>query len=376
MVKSSYFITCLCWFSLLVPLAEAAEENLKLVTSTGRAAIISDEQIQETRSRALEDALYSAALLGGAEIDGFSSIQAGTQLDDHFVVRPSSKIVDYDILNEQSDDLHYAITIEAAVGEIRKTECQNRPVNNVTMFAPVIVIDNDVPAWVSHLPTGLVKDIYDQMAKKPDVEMINKANVLLDPESLTKDLRYSYKALTSGVTKIHDGDFAFSTKIEMDKIVQKEGFQEKHFVDAIIETTVFTDRDFKETQTVTHEARVPLRNVTALRFIGNATSPNRSKIRSEFLNLVLRHVDGVTVAMQCTPLAAIMVAQEDGLHIPIGARQGLRDNRLAVVSNKTIPWTILRVVKTNMNSAVLKPLNRKRSLSQLSGQKVAFLEFN
>ena len=81
-----------------------------------------------------------------------------------------------------------------------------------------------------------------------------------------------------------------------------------------------------------------MHNITALKFIGNATSPNRSKILSGFLNLVLRH-DGVTVAMQCTPLAAIMVAQEDGLHIPIGARQGLRDNRLAVVSNKTIPWT-------------------------------------
>ena len=66
--------------------------------------------------------------------------------------------------------MHYAITIEAAVGEVRKTECQNRPVNNVTMFAPVIVIDNEVPAWVSHIPTGLVKDIYDQMAKKPDVK--------------------------------------------------------------------------------------------------------------------------------------------------------------------------------------------------------------
>ena len=49
-------------------------------------------------------------------------------------------------------------------------------------------------------------------------------------------MRYSYTALTSGVTKIRDGDFAFSTKIEMNKIVQKEGFQEKHFVDAIIET--------------------------------------------------------------------------------------------------------------------------------------------
>ena len=95
MVKSSCLITFLSLFFLHLPLAEAKEENLKLVTSTGRAAIISDEQIQETRSRALEDALYSAALLGGAEIDGFTSVQAGTQLDDHFVVRPSSKIIDF-----------------------------------------------------------------------------------------------------------------------------------------------------------------------------------------------------------------------------------------------------------------------------------------
>ena len=119
--------------------AAAAEHNRKLGHSTGRAACISHDQFQETRSCALEDAFYSAALLGGAEIDGFSSIQAGTQLDDHFVVRPSSKIVDYDIISEHSDDLHYAITIEAAVGEVRKTECQNRPVNNVTMFAPSIL---------------------------------------------------------------------------------------------------------------------------------------------------------------------------------------------------------------------------------------------
>ena len=162
----------------------------------------------------------------------------------------------------------------------------------------------------------------------------------------------------------------------MNKIVQKEGFQENHFVDAIIESKVFIDSDFKETQTVTHKARIPVRNITALKFIGNTRSPNRSKILNEFLDLAMQHVSGVTVAMQCTPLAAVMVAQEDGLHIPIGSRQGLQDNRLAVVSDKTIPWTILRVVKTEMNSAVLKPLNRKRSLSQLSGQKVSFLEFN
>ena len=129
MLKSSWLVSIISLFFFCTSLAEASAKDLKLVISTGRAAIISDEQMQETRSRALEDALYGAALKGGAEIDGFSSVQAGTQLDDHFVVRPSSKIVDYDILNEQFDDLHYTITIEAAVGDIGKTDQRTQEKN-------------------------------------------------------------------------------------------------------------------------------------------------------------------------------------------------------------------------------------------------------
>ena len=93
----------------------------------------------------------------------------------------------------------------------------------------------------------------------------------------------------------------------MNKIVQKEGFQEKHFVDAIIETKVFIDSDF-ETQTVTHEAGIPLHNITALKFIGNATSPNRSKILSGFLNLLRRRWG--LIAMQCTPLPQLWLRKK------------------------------------------------------------------
>jgi hypothetical protein len=124
MIKLRPVLTFLSLLLLSIPIADAGENGLKLVTATGRAAIISNEQIEETRTRALEDALYSAALLGGAEIDGFSSVQAGTQLDDHFVVRPSSKIIDYDVVSEQFDDLHYSVIIEAAVGELEKADCQ------------------------------------------------------------------------------------------------------------------------------------------------------------------------------------------------------------------------------------------------------------
>ena len=51
-------------------------EGLRLVTVTGRAAIIHEDALDEARDMALEDALYYAALKGGAKIDGFSSVDA------------------------------------------------------------------------------------------------------------------------------------------------------------------------------------------------------------------------------------------------------------------------------------------------------------
>ena len=69
----------------------AADDQLQMITATGRAVISHSDALSEAKNAALEDALYLAALSGGAKIDGFSSIQADTALDDHFVIRPSSE---------------------------------------------------------------------------------------------------------------------------------------------------------------------------------------------------------------------------------------------------------------------------------------------
>jgi hypothetical protein len=105
-------------------------------------------------------------------------------------------------------------------------------------------------------------------------------------------------------------------------------------------------------------------------------SPNQTKILGELSKLISKHAAELTNVMLCTPLSATMVAREDGLHIQIGTRQGLENNRLAFVSDKSVPWTVLRVVKLNMNSAVLKPLNRQRTTAQLNGKRISFMEFN
>ena len=51
-------------------------------------------------------------------------------------------------------------------------------------------------------------------------------------------------------------------------------------------------------------------------------------------------------------------------------------NHLAVVSGRMSPWTILRVTKSDEDGAILMPLNRQRSLAELNGKTVTFLEFN
>ena len=375
MVKRSPFLLFLSLFFFCLPNANAEEGKLQIVMTTGRAAIISNEHIDETRARALEDALYSAALLGGAEIDGFSSVQAGSQLDDHFVVRPSSKIIDYDIVDERFDDLHYTVEIEAAVGELKKVDCQNRLFNTVTMFAPVFRVDEKIPAWLSHQPSVMIKSLRENLTRKPNFDLVNKANLPLDPKELIRDKTYSYKALTSGSTGVLNGDFAFATTITLKRTVKKTSFQQNHFVDVMVESAVFVDSDYRPTEKVTHQAKFPIRNFLPTQFMSVLASPNPTKIRGDLSQLISEHAAELETVMRCTPLSATMIAKEDGLHIPIGSRHGLQNNRLAVMSNEVMPWTVLRVIKINADGAVLMPLNRKRSSAQLSGQRVSFLEF-
>ena len=375
MVKRSPFLLFLSLFFFCLPIANAEEEKLQIVMSTGRAAIISNEHIDETRARALEDALYSAALLGGAEIDGFSSVQAGSQLDDHFVVRPSSKIIDYDIVDERFDDLHYTVEIEAAVGELKKVDCQNRLFNNVTVFAPVFRVDKKIPAWLSHQPSVMIKTLQENLTRKPNFNLVNMANLPLDPKELTLDKTYSYKALTSGATNVLNGDFALATTITLKRTVKKTSFQQNHFVDVMVESAVFVDSDYRLTEKVTHQAKFPIRNFLPTQLMSVLASPNPTKIQGNLSKLISEHAAELETVMRCTPLSATMIAREDGLHIPIGSRHGLQDNRLAVMSNDVMPWTVLRVIKINADGAVLMPLNRKRSSAQLSGQRVSFLEF-
>ena len=80
------------------------KEQVRVVTATGRAIIQHQDALEEARMLALEDALYYAALQGGAKIEGFSSVDTATAITDMTVIKPITQILDYKVIGEVADE--------------------------------------------------------------------------------------------------------------------------------------------------------------------------------------------------------------------------------------------------------------------------------
>ena len=122
----STLIIVFVWVSIalsdvITPIKSNAEDDdLSFIISTGRAALNTPEETDLARRRALEDALYLASLEGGAKINGYSAIDSGPNLTENFVVRPTTKILDYAFTKEVIKETHYEVTIKAADGNLSK----------------------------------------------------------------------------------------------------------------------------------------------------------------------------------------------------------------------------------------------------------------
>ena len=83
-----------------------ANSEVKFVEVTGRS-VIEDNSPLLSKNSALEDALYLAALEGGAKISGYSIVDKFSNLKEEVIVRPASGILDYTIIDEIISDQHY-----------------------------------------------------------------------------------------------------------------------------------------------------------------------------------------------------------------------------------------------------------------------------
>ncbi len=353
-------------------------DGLLMVTTTGRAVIQHEEASDEARNLALEDALYYAALEGGAQIKGYSAVDETTSLQEMFIVRPAAQILDYTIINEMVDDTHYEVTIQAVIGELSSKGCQNRPVSHVTLFKAKHMLAEDLPYWMSQLPEGLSQQIAISLAEQPRLRVRDARNKTRHQATSIGNVnnQYDYRHLTSGRVSMRDGDVSVETRISFESENKTALFSQTEYTIINIESHLFGMDGDSQPQIIKDSYKIRLGQKTAFYSLDVLSREQREHLVDLIKSAGQTHVEKLTEEILCQPMTARLELADGRLRARLGMRQGLGHNHLAFTQGDDTKFRILRVAELEDSSVVLAPLDSRQNLSDLAGVKVKFLEFN
>ncbi len=354
-----------------------SEDKLEFVTSVGRATLDSPEDTTVARRRALDDALYLASLQGGAKVNGFSAVGTGTELTDNFVVRPTTKILDYAILKEVIKETHYEVTIRAAIGSLNQKNCKNGNLVNITAYKPSLSLSPTAPAWLGPVLTQLYLEMLTSIESRPNVEITRAYDVALNSKTLqaTNDL-YDYTSLTAGRVRTNVGSFAYVPKITA--AIQNNTGSINNETTLIMEitSTLYYGLTYSKAFSKSHQISLKLSNNSPWRMINILSKPSKSLIIETLVKSTKKHTDALFSEFECQPLQADMQLDnsQNNLIVRLGKKHGLTLSSLAYTKGTNTPWILFRVVSLTNNTSVLTPLDPRRDISNLEGKIVEFLE--
>ncbi len=356
---------------------QAIASGFEFVQTTGRAVIMHQDAEQEARMMALEDALYTAALQGGAEINGFSIITTDTAIDDHFVVRPASRILDYRIVNEVVEEEHYAVTIEAAVGDLPDAQCQARGHSNVTVYAPTIRVAATAPAWTRQFADMAIRDVVIMLDDQPSLNVQVATGTKLDPASLARSNdEFDYTALTSGRVRVSRGDYAIIPQINLFGEVTRGFGVSNQRMTMQLNLRLLSGEGYETLLEHQLTKVIEIEQSSLIRSIDVASRPKRHAILAEMRAPIAGYISEFATKLLCRPVRSTLNYADGILTIPLGTHHGVGVNSLAVASGIDTPWQILRVSAASPMTATLTPLNNQRQTAGLAGQAIEFMELN
>ena len=364
--------------SEVVPLTnqESAQPVVPLTTikATGRVVFSEDEPIEDLRRRALSEALYFAALQGGARVNGFSSVDQSTMLTEQILVRPSSNLLDYRILSEERRDLHYEVTIEAVIGDPDPSDCKQTARRTVTLFAPNLSIAPNVSAWAQRSVSELLNDILADLKSNPNITFRNKMKQKFKIENRRLDDEMDYASIMNS-SRVFAGDFAIVPSIKIFKEEDRNlGLFETSYYRVIVQINTYEGQSYQLLSSKSVTRKVFAKVDTFLDPINVLVHPDRSVIIEQLASEFKGFTEASVKSIMCAPLKGELKAENGRYLVEMGSVHGLTKMNLAILSSDQQPWTFLRVSSLEGRRIFLTPLDPSRDLSAFAGQTVRFLE--
>ena len=368
--------------------------KLRKITSKGQV-FINNITENEAQRRALEDALYYAAIKGGANINGFSSIKSDTSIAEHFTVRPSSKILDYRILKSYVEENIYIVEIEAVIGNISETSkvCNNNKPITIKEFKGSNTVISNIPAKFDSLGKNIINLISNNLKNLDNITYYNYKKDNYNFNKSKFDLSYDYKTLVNGAQDVKYGDFIYVPKIKLSKtkvypitylvkynnnpkIENPSYFFDSDVIKVEVVVDIYNGLSNEKVTTIKDKYLIPINIDSNFEYVEIFTKNDDEYIVSEIQNIALDVANIIRQKLICLPLTANINFVNNKLIVPIGSNNGIKENQLAILENfsSNTEWTILSVTNLTENSATLIPLNSNVKINKLSGKKTRFLE--
>ena len=351
--------------------------NFKQVEATGRSILL-PENIETSRKRALEDAIYIAALKGGADINGFSAIRSNTIINDQSVIKATNSVIDFKILSEKQDKEYLTIKISAVVGgELSKNNCKNRPLN-INLFMGSISVDTNVPSELARNTSLWYNQIYQVISKLPNTNVKNFQNRQIDQIIKSSyNPSFDYNAITKGIPIIHAGNYSLVPKIVLKKI------NEDSFASYLLSVTfdLYKGQNIKLETSKNYNLNINYQLESKFQFIKNIFKFDIDKINQDVNNHLLITTNSFFNDISCKPLEGKLTVKKGKLEVDLGSKQGLKQKQIGLVNGIEIQNSMLNnsalIVHTENvfdNHSTLLPLNDNIKITNLNNKTVKFVE--
>ena len=358
--------------------------QVKFVEVTGRS-VIEDNSPLLSKNTALEDALYLAALEGGAKVSGYSLIDNFSNLREEVIVRPASGILDYTILDEIISDQHYEVTIRALVGKNNnQIGCSSRKISTLIAFKPEIYINQNSPAWSQYLPNQIYKKMIEDLSIFNELEIINANDTKFNINNKKLKLNdFDYNVLTGDVVNYKPADLSLEAKyvIEPTQHLHSTNLSTLKLEEYLKITANIIIKDISNNKEIYKTSKDALSYIgprkTLFKTINVLSRPERKSIINSLANAFNDIPSEINENLKCVSLTSIAQPSdiENTIRVNLGTNQGINLGNLALSESKDTPFSVFEVIDIGPNESSLMPLNLSRNIKNYYGKTITFMEF-
>ena len=369
-----YILALVQFLALICANIVLSKDTIRFIETTGRAVLESEQDLETPRRRALEDALYLAALHGGAKINGFSSVDTDTSIQENLVVKPDSHILDFDIISEEQTETHFIIKLRSAVGQLKRIQCENKGLKSISLYKPTVLIDPSVPYWVHSLAEKLIEDLIVSLQSENNLNMTDYSDVALQQNELKSiNDNFDYVSLTSGRSRTNYGDYAIVPSLEISKSTKLSGFTTYDSLKIAFNTKVYEGSNYSLNFSKSQSFEALFNASGPWRTINLLLKSSRESILEPILQKASEHSKEIINELVCKKVYSKIAVNDGKIEVPLGKRHGISISALAVTQGDQTPFNVLSVEQVFDNKSVLIPLNSSVEINKFNGKSIQFL---